>query len=453
MNKKKTGSFIKSLRESKGLTQEDLVKEFSKFVGGIDVVSSVTISKWERGECFPDINNIKDLAKFFNVSVDEIFNGEKLNECDFSSIYFISTPEWKHKQSEGANLYKIENEQKLLIEKRFNELLYRLTNNTIGINEEKEFDYLCHTFYRLSEYGQTELGTPPASYIITYSAEWNNDDPNRIIERLKDLKFLIRTKVALMHHSSQNEKFWEAYKFFDYIYKPTFQKFLTIDLLEDNAYAISRLENCYFREKDLLLALTQYFNITHPLAQLDNGKKFIKTFGFEYNEEQLTKNAIRSLIESGACINKALIANTKELIERINILDVLYKNHVKYKKPLLIPVFDGNKYYYFAVENTEKNRALAYKDCSGNGMADDLIQEYETYLKTNGIFKTETSQLNIGLLPIELATKHITTTINKMPLNDYLKDRLQKKTEELLNDIDKLTLSQIREKYFSEENI
>ena len=143
------GSFIKSLRESKGLTQEDLVKEFSKFVGGIDVVSSVTISKWERGECFPDIN------------------------------------------------------------------------------------------------------------------------------------------------------------------KPTFEKFLTIDLLEDKAYAISRLENCYFREKDLLLALTQYFNITHPLAQLDNGKKFIKTFGFEYNKEQLTKNAIRSLIESGACINKALIANKR----------------------------------------------------------------------------------------------------------------------------------------------
>lgn len=446
MDKKKIGRFIKSLRESKGLTQEKMAEKFSV------VISPVAISKWERGECFPDIDSVKDLAAFFNVSTDEIFNGEKINEFDFTGKYFISDPEWIHKQPEGTSLYKIRNEQERIIETRFNELLYTFVDNTISLNEEREFDYLCKTFYRLSEYGQTELGASPAPYKITYSAEWNNDNPNRIVERLKDLKFLIRTKVALMHNSSLDEKFWEAYKFFDYIYRPTFEKFLSMDLLEDKEYACSRLESCYFREKDLLLALTQYFNITHPLGQSGKDNAFINAFGFEYNEEQLTKNAIRTLIKSGAYINTSLISNTEEQTIHINVLKALYENHTRYHKPLLIPVFDGKKYYYFAVDNTEKNRKLAYKDYHGSGLSDKTIEQYEAHLKNSGIYKTETHQLSIGQLPIEQAAKCVINTINKMSLTEYLQCRDDKKTKKLLNELDELTLTQIREKYFTKEN-
>ena len=77
MDKKKVGEFLKQLRTDRGLSQEQMVEAFSIHVGVEEVITTATISKWERGETFPNILNIKDLATFFNVSVDEIFNGEK----------------------------------------------------------------------------------------------------------------------------------------------------------------------------------------------------------------------------------------------------------------------------------------------------------------------------------------------------------------------------------------
>ncbi len=69
---------LKQLRNMKGLTQEELA-------GFLDV-SFQAVSKWERGECFPDITMLPSLANFFNVSIDELMgmndirNQEQLSE-------------------------------------------------------------------------------------------------------------------------------------------------------------------------------------------------------------------------------------------------------------------------------------------------------------------------------------------------------------------------------------
>ncbi len=53
---------MKKFRKAKGLTQEQLAEAMGVTVG--------TISKWENGNCLPDISMIMELADFYEVSVD-----------------------------------------------------------------------------------------------------------------------------------------------------------------------------------------------------------------------------------------------------------------------------------------------------------------------------------------------------------------------------------------------
>lgn len=61
---------LQELRKNKGLTQEELAK--------ILYVSRTAISKWESGRGYPNIESLKEIAKFFEVSIDDLLSGEKL---------------------------------------------------------------------------------------------------------------------------------------------------------------------------------------------------------------------------------------------------------------------------------------------------------------------------------------------------------------------------------------
>ena len=61
---------LKTLRKNKGLTQEELAIR-------INVVRQ-TVSKWESGRGYPNIESLKEISKFFSVSIDELLSGEKL---------------------------------------------------------------------------------------------------------------------------------------------------------------------------------------------------------------------------------------------------------------------------------------------------------------------------------------------------------------------------------------
>jgi len=58
------GESIRRLRREKGLTQEQLAARLN--------VSFQTISKWERGESYPDITMLPVLAGFFGVTTDDL---------------------------------------------------------------------------------------------------------------------------------------------------------------------------------------------------------------------------------------------------------------------------------------------------------------------------------------------------------------------------------------------
>ena len=66
--KLKIGEKIKELRYEKGLTQEE--------IGSLLGVSAQSVSKWERGEGYPDIEMLPALANYFNISIDELLGAD-----------------------------------------------------------------------------------------------------------------------------------------------------------------------------------------------------------------------------------------------------------------------------------------------------------------------------------------------------------------------------------------
>ena len=61
---------LQELRKKKGLTQEELAKSL--------FVSRTAISKWESGKGYPSIDSIKDIAKFFDVTIDQLLSSNQL---------------------------------------------------------------------------------------------------------------------------------------------------------------------------------------------------------------------------------------------------------------------------------------------------------------------------------------------------------------------------------------
>ena len=68
MDRYVTGAVIRTLREGKRMTQEELAERIH--------VSGKAVSKWETGQGFPDISLLEPLAMALDISVIELLSGE-----------------------------------------------------------------------------------------------------------------------------------------------------------------------------------------------------------------------------------------------------------------------------------------------------------------------------------------------------------------------------------------
>lgn len=72
MNQQKIGIFLKTLRNEKNITQEQLAEYLN--------ISNRSISRWENGATMSDFDLLIEIAKFYNVEIDEILEGERKTE-------------------------------------------------------------------------------------------------------------------------------------------------------------------------------------------------------------------------------------------------------------------------------------------------------------------------------------------------------------------------------------
>lgn len=81
------GANIKRLRLAKNITQEQLSVAMN--------VTCAAVSKWERGETYPDITLLQPLAYFFGVTLDELmgYNEEKI-QAEINEVIALYRKHW-----------------------------------------------------------------------------------------------------------------------------------------------------------------------------------------------------------------------------------------------------------------------------------------------------------------------------------------------------------------------
>ena len=91
------GNKIKELRKQRGLTQEQLAESMG--------ISFQAVSKWENNIAFPDITLLPVLARYFDVSMDTLFDFNQ-SEIEEKSLE-IAKESWKYRFSDKEKAREI----------------------------------------------------------------------------------------------------------------------------------------------------------------------------------------------------------------------------------------------------------------------------------------------------------------------------------------------------------
>ena len=96
----KFGENLKSLRKNNNLSQEQLAEKVR--------VSRQSVSKWETGEAYPEMNNILELCKIFKCNINDLVNDSIIDLDSLDEEIKMSVVKFKkEKQNKVKTLSKI----------------------------------------------------------------------------------------------------------------------------------------------------------------------------------------------------------------------------------------------------------------------------------------------------------------------------------------------------------
>lgn len=78
MDQKRIGKLIAECRKEKNLTQSKLASMLG--------VTDKSVSKWENGNCLPDVSLYKQICEILGITLNEFFAGEKLTDENFKKV-------------------------------------------------------------------------------------------------------------------------------------------------------------------------------------------------------------------------------------------------------------------------------------------------------------------------------------------------------------------------------
>ena len=176
---------IAELRKNKNISQEELADILN--------TSRQAVSKWERGETYPDIEKLKDLATFFNVSIDFLLGYDL--ESNSTSSFLQQIDEC----IENKTLYFSLDDIKIMVSKNLNNC-----DLLIGV-----VSYLENYFAIKRDEQVLDLGIEYCKRIVAIYKE------NRYGASLNDVHKVIVELYALQGKYAEAKKYFDTNKVYD----------------------------------------------------------------------------------------------------------------------------------------------------------------------------------------------------------------------------------------------
>ena len=86
----KFGDNLKKIRKSKKMSQEELAEKVN--------VSRQSVSKWENGEAYPEMNNILELCKIFNMKINDLVHADMSDISSLDEEIVMSVAKFNNKK-------------------------------------------------------------------------------------------------------------------------------------------------------------------------------------------------------------------------------------------------------------------------------------------------------------------------------------------------------------------
>lgn len=243
MNYESTGNFIRSLRNERGITIEQL----SKYIG----VTKSAVSQWESGKGIkPEM--LYSLSRFFGISVDELIEGKRSGESNsdfFKRNYDLSLCKFNEEKYDDKSGEEYLSRLKQ-VKSRFFILLKEWAFNCLSISAKEEFEFLKQYFERDINYlAYLKYG---AGHFGFFSDE--------------DVKEIIRNRLDEPQMKPEQEVQWELQKF--YHVKKEWMKSELVCNTKSN-YLLGKLLLVMGQpEKDILLAI----NLTKEETKIQSNR-------------------------------------------------------------------------------------------------------------------------------------------------------------------------------------
>lgn len=194
------GENIRRLRRQRDLTQEEVAAHLG--------ISPQSISKWERGDGYPDITMLPSLANYFGVSVDELIGMEKIAK---SQKYDEINGLWKTNNKEGRHRDNVALMRKSLKLFPNNALLLVQLSTSLekmeGTEEEKA-GYLRESIAvqeQILRYGEDSEIRGATLYNICF-AYWKNGEREKALEQAKKLPNLYKARENALIYFLEGEE-------------------------------------------------------------------------------------------------------------------------------------------------------------------------------------------------------------------------------------------------------